>query len=316
MITIALAMFVATVYLIGSKQNLFGNTFQVSAIFKNVNGLQAGNNVRFAGINVGTVDRISILSDSSVEVFMKIDTKVRKYIKKDALAGIGSDGLVGNMLINIGPGSGNFPPVEHLDRIKSYRRTETDDILSTLSSTNENIAILSRNLLTTTEYINEGQGTITALLTDSSLVNRFRTSLSNLEQATASSADFVNKLNRFSQRLEHNDNLLNLIVSDTAITSEITSVVTRLDEASRNLYQVTTELKKATSAITSDYDQGPINALLYDSTITNDMKESIQNIREGTILLNENLEAMRSNFLLRKYFKKQEKNKQSKDPDL
>ncbi len=319
MVTIALAMFVVTVYLIGSKQNLFGNTFQISAVFKNVNGLQAGNNVRFSGINVGTVDRLSILSDSTVEVFMKIDTKVRQYIKKDALAGIGSDGLVGNMLINIGPGSGDFPPVEHMDRIASYRRTETDDILSTLSSTNENIAILSRNLLTTTKYINEGQGAITALLTDSSLVGSFKVSLSNLERATANSANFINSLNEIANNLDQKDNLLNLIASDTTITSEMTSVVTRLDEASRNLHQVTAELKEATSAITSEDAEGPLNALLYDSTITNDMKESIENIRESTILLNENLEAMRDHFLFRKYFKKQEKQQKqnsTKNSDL
>ena len=306
-VTVAFILFIVAVYLIGSKKNMFGESFHITAIFKNVNGLQPGNNVRFSGINVGTVEKITITSDSTVEVSMKINSEVQQYIKKDALAGIGSDGLVGNMLINIGPGSGEQPPVDDMDYIASYSRTDADDILSTLSSTNENIAILSRDLLTTTRYINEGEGTITALLKDSSLVNSLKVSLSNLELVTGSTVGLIHRLNRLSLKLEANDNLLNLFLSDTSISAQVEEVVLQLDESSQNLLQASVDLKNTTAALSDSNGQGPANALLYDSAMTNDIQTSVRNIREGTELLNENLEAMRQHFLFRKYFKKQEK---------
>jgi phospholipid/cholesterol/gamma-HCH transport system substrate-binding protein len=305
MVTTAFALFTVAVYLIGSRQNMFGDSFHISAVFKNVNGLQTGNNVRYAGINVGTVDRILIVSDSTVEVWMTIRSDVRKFIKKDAYASIGSDGLVGNMLVNISPGSGNQPQVNDNDRIKSFSRTDTDDILSTLSSTNENIALLSRDLLTTTQYINQGQGTITALLRDTTLLVSIKNSLSNLESVTAQSSNIVKKLETFSSELDNKDNLLNLLLSDTSYSYELKKVVASINSASENLDQVTEELHSASSALLEG--DGPLNTLFYDSIVSIDIKESISNINESSILLKENMEAMREHFLFRKYFKKQEK---------
>ena len=46
-ITVAILLFVTAIYFIGSKQHLFSTTFRVSGVFKNVGGLQIGNNVRF-----------------------------------------------------------------------------------------------------------------------------------------------------------------------------------------------------------------------------------------------------------------------------
>lgn len=312
MVTTAFALFTVAVYLIGSKQNMFGESFQISAVFKNVNGLQPGNNVRYAGINVGTVDKILIISDSTVQVSMKINSEVRKFIKKDAFASIGTDGLVGNMLVNISPGSGDQPQVDHLDMIASFSRTDTDDILSTLSSTNENIAVLSRNLLTTTDYINNGQGTITALLKDTALLNSFRNSMTNLELATAQSVSIIRKLAGFTNYLNRNDNLLSLVVKDTVYVSKLEQTISELNSSSSNLNYVTDELKTATNSIANG--NGPLNTLLFDSVMSQDLKESISNIKESTILLNENMEAMRHNFLFKKYFKEQNKG-QNQKPD-
>jgi phospholipid/cholesterol/gamma-HCH transport system substrate-binding protein len=104
-VTIAVGMLIVAVYLIGKKQQLFSDTFHVWGIFKDVNGLQVGNNVRFAGINVGTIDDIEIVNDTSVKVEIVIDDEVQKFIKRDAVAVIGSDGLMGNKILTIAPGT-------------------------------------------------------------------------------------------------------------------------------------------------------------------------------------------------------------------
>jgi phospholipid/cholesterol/gamma-HCH transport system substrate-binding protein len=64
------------------------------------------------------------------------------------------------MIINILPGKGTDAPVEPGDEIRSVNRVSTDELLNTLSKTNNNAALLTENLLTITEEINAGKGTI------------------------------------------------------------------------------------------------------------------------------------------------------------
>src|SRR6478736_5095986 len=103
-VIIGLALFIVTVYFIGQKQKLFGGTNDLYTVFNNVNGLELGNNVRYSGVNVGTVSEIIMINDTTIKVTMMIDDAIFHHIKKNAIATIKSDGLVGNMIINIVPG--------------------------------------------------------------------------------------------------------------------------------------------------------------------------------------------------------------------
>src|SRR5690242_6447846 len=104
-ITVAALLFVGAVFYIGKKRNLFTDTFNLQGTFRNVSGLQIGNNVRFAGITVGTISNIVILTDTSVKVDMVIDRSTKKFIKKDSYATIGSEGLMGDRVVNITQGT-------------------------------------------------------------------------------------------------------------------------------------------------------------------------------------------------------------------
>ena len=58
-----LVIFVFAIFLIGKQKNLFNPVFKLTTTFNNISGLQVGNNIRFSGINVGTVDNINIIND-------------------------------------------------------------------------------------------------------------------------------------------------------------------------------------------------------------------------------------------------------------
>ena len=168
-VIIGLLIFILAVYFIGDKQKMFGKTNHLSAVFNNVSGLQLGNNVRYSGINVGTVRAIEMINDTTIKVDMIIDKTIFKHIKKNAIAIIGSDGLVGNMIINILPGKEDQTPVEPGDQIKSMSRIRTDDMLNTLGVTNKNASLLTIDLLKITKEITQGKGTVGLLIKDSVL---------------------------------------------------------------------------------------------------------------------------------------------------
>ena len=140
-VIIGTLVFLAAIYFIGNKQNMFGNTSHLKAVFVNVNGLQPGNNVRYAGIDIGTVKEIEMINDTMIRVEMEIQDKIISHINKDAVAIIGSDGLVGNKIISILPGKYNTTPVKEGDFIKSMKRLNTEDMLKTLNVTNEKMSL-------------------------------------------------------------------------------------------------------------------------------------------------------------------------------
>ena len=104
-VTIGMLLLITAIYFIGNRQHLFSRTIRISGLFKDISGLQIGNNVRFSGINIGTIEDIVIVSDSMVRVDMILEQKTQKFIKSDAIAVIGSEGLMGNKVLNITAGS-------------------------------------------------------------------------------------------------------------------------------------------------------------------------------------------------------------------
>jgi len=180
-ITIGLALFTAAIYFVGQRQQLFNSTFQVSGIFKDINGLQIGNNVRFSGINVGIVEEIRQISDSTVQVDMQIDKRTKQFIKKNAKAIIGSDGLMGNKIISITPGSPDKQVIADYDFIETIRPVSMDDILKNVKLSSDNAVIITDNLSIISESIVEGKGVIGKLFMDSVLGENLDKALVNIK---------------------------------------------------------------------------------------------------------------------------------------
>lgn len=184
-ITIGIAVFIAGIYFIGERQQLFRSTFSISGVFKDVGGLQAGSNIRFAGINVGTIENINLLSDTSVVVTMMIDENVRKFIKKDAVGSIGSEGLMGNKILIIIPGTGGKAAIENNNYITTVQPLNIDDILASLNKTINNASEITNDLALIMTNVKSGKGTIGRLLMDQSLSQNFDSAVVNLKTGSA-----------------------------------------------------------------------------------------------------------------------------------
>ena len=310
-VTIGMTFFIIAIYLIGHRQHMFGATFELNALFGNVNGLQPGNNVRFSGINVGTVEEIMIRNDSTIRVRMIIKTEIQQYIRKDAIASIGSDGLMGNMLVNISPGNGSHPPVENQDYLLSYSRIKTDDILNTLSMTNENAALLVSDLLKITQNINQGKGTFGTLLMDTVLTKSFKQTITRLSTAAGNTARISDNLVKTTEKLNNeNEGLLGALISDRHLTNKLDTIMVNFFVASDHLAASSAKLDTFISQL--ENGKGAVSMAVQDTVFVHDLKQTLANINQGSARFNENMEALKHNFLFRKYFKKQAKKKSKK----
>src|SRR5574343_408036 len=207
-VIVGLVLFVTAVYFIGNKKNMFGKTTTISALFNNVNGLQLGNNVRYAGINIGTVTTIEMLNDTVIKVEMSIENKILPHIKKDAIAAISSDGLVGNMIINIIPGKGISAPIQPNDIIQSFNKVRTEDMLKTLSVTNENAAILTSDLIKITKEISAGKGTVGLLLNDADVAQDLKETIHYLKMTSQGTTSSIENLNKIITSLNQKENVI------------------------------------------------------------------------------------------------------------
>ncbi|HLX65381.1 MAG TPA: MlaD family protein, partial [Puia sp.] len=171
-----LVVFISTLYVIGKNENFFGSSFELRVRFANVSGLVAGDNIRFAGIQAGTVKRIAVINDTTIEVTMMVDEKMRPFIRKNAQADIGTEGLMGNKVVNILPVRGDATGVSAGDELGTKPASGTDELLSSLTRTSGNIEEISEDLKSTIRRINSSTGLWT-LLNDESLTPHVRQAL-------------------------------------------------------------------------------------------------------------------------------------------
>jgi phospholipid/cholesterol/gamma-HCH transport system substrate-binding protein len=306
-VVIGLLIFILAIYFIGNKQQMFGKTEHLKAVFTNVGGLQLGNNVRYSGINVGTVQEISMINDTAIIVDMIIDKSIFKNIKKNATATIGSDGLVGSMIINIAPGKGVADFVEANDVIKSFDRIRSDDMLTTLNTTNQNAALLTADLLKITKEITEGKGTVGILINDTVIANDLKKTMHYLKITSQGTSESVVKLNQLISSLSNKDNVVG-VLSDTVVAKQIKTIAINLQQSSHEINKVVENLN-ATILNVKD-GKGAINYLSNDPKLVKNIDSTMTNINQASSRLNENLEALKHNFFFKGYFKKQEKAKE------
>ena len=192
-----LAIFLLAIFIIGNQKNLFNPVITIKAKFQNVSGLEVGNNVRFSGITIGTVDNIAIINDSTVQVELLIKKEVQAFIKKDSEVGIGSSGIIGDRLVIISQGGTTTPKVENGDELASNEPVETDAIMSSLNIASFNAAIVSEQLAEILIKVNHGDGALGQLIQDSTFAR-------NLEQAIINLRNSSQGLNENMEAAKHN----------------------------------------------------------------------------------------------------------------
>lgn len=314
-----LIVFVVGIYSIGDKQSMFGNTTKVYAVFHNVSGLKLGNNVRYSGLNIGTVKDIKLKNDSLIFVEMVIDVDVMPHIKKGATASISSDGLVGNMVLNIDQGKPTEASITSGDTLLAKSRVGTDQLIESLGVTSRNIEQISEDLKNITSRIAGGKGLIGTLLNDGSLSNELTQAMHFLKVTGQKTDATMTEINLLVKSMDKPDNVIGMI-KDTALVSRIKRMLANLENTSSEMNTVVKNLN--TTVLKARDGKGLINYLSNDVSLVRKIDSTatmldvtMGHLNEASIKLNDNLEALKHNFLFRGYFKNLEKERLKQEKD-
>ncbi len=303
-----LVVIIFALYMIGRDTNMFGSNYTLKVRFENVQGLTSGNNVRYAGIQVGTVKRVKILSDTLIEVSMLIDTKMKKYIHKTDVVSMSTDGLMGNRILNITPAKDGSPLAENGNVLIAKRSISTDDMLETLDKTNRNIKDVSEELKMTFLRINSSSA-FWKLLSDETLPNNLRASAVSIRHAAVNADKMIADIHLIINDVKAGKGSLGAILTDTAIAYNLNEAVVKIQQVGDHADELAKQLTSIAETIKQDVNtgKGPAHAILKDSSIVVNLNNSLSNIEKGTASFNQVMEALKHNFLLRGYFRKLEK---------
>lgn len=288
-------------YFVGKKQNLFGNTFTISAKFYNVNGLMAGNNVRLSGINVGTVKEVEVVSDTAVRVVMSIERNMQAYIKKSAMASIGTDGLMGNKLVNINASGIDAASITEGDELQTLNPVEMDEMIRTLSSTNENMKVITTNLRTITDKFNS-DNSIWKLLMDTILAKDVRSAVVNFKLTGNNTAIVTGELKGMVKNIKAGKGTVGMLLSDTVASGSLKQTLVNMKAISDSVIIISGNFKNISADLKNG--KGSLGALLADTSLIHNLNQSLKAINQGADGFNENMKALKVSWPFKKYYKR------------
>ena len=303
-------LLVLLLYLLGKNQNIFGRSFILKTRFENIQGLVAGNNVRYAGIQVGTVKRISIINDTLIEVTMMVDDEMQSIIRSNAIASIGTDGLMGNKLVNITPSQISGVPIKDNEILASKSSVDTDEMLRVLSKTNADVAEITESLKVTLKQINSSSG-IWALLNDKSIPDNLRNASSRINLAMGHIAKMSMDMQQIVAGVKNGEGSLGQLVGDTTFASDLESTLASFRSVGHHGDSLLSSIDRLVSnfQLGLKNEKGTINSLLNDTVMVTKLNRSLDNIEKGTAGFNQNMEALKGSVFFRGYFRRLEKQK-------
>jgi phospholipid/cholesterol/gamma-HCH transport system substrate-binding protein len=212
-IVVTLAVLVAGVFIIGSKEYLFSSTYQLKAQFDNVAGLAPGANVLVGGVASGDVESIALphKPGEKVTVLMQLDRSTHEIIKKDSVASIETEGLLGNQYLAISFGSAGQGDVRNGDTIASIPPLDMADLFrkasGILTSSQEginNTNVTTAHLKSISTKIDSGQGTVGALMNDKQLYENLQQTTTTLHDTMLQAQTGVVDFQENMEALKHN----------------------------------------------------------------------------------------------------------------
>lgn len=271
-----IVLLIAGIFFIGAKKNMFDKTFMIYGIFKNVGGLEQGNNIRFAGINAGTVEKINMLSDTTIRIDMLIKENVRPFLKIDAMAIIGSDGLMGDKMITITPGSAaEIRLMSSGSQITTTSPVDYDKVIYKLTQVADNASVITGELAAMAVQIKNGKGALGRLLYTDNLSESIEGTVQNAERLTGSLAGMSASFGGTVDNAEK-------------ITGSLASIASHVQSG-----------------------RGTLGRLIYTDSLSGKLERTVTSansavltIQEGAYGFSENMKALQGNYFLKGYFKK------------
>ncbi len=283
-----LLIFLVAIYYLGQQQNVFRSGITIHTEFRDVKGLQSGNNVRFLGTNAGYVSNIRLVNDTAVRVSMVVDHAVTDFIREDSKVEIQNDGIMGSKIIIIHPGTTASQPIRPNSVLPSVSTLSIEEIFGSLEETIDYTTQAAANLLMVSDEILQGKGLLPKLMNDEQLVEKFDRISTNLVEVSGQTNELMTKLNS-------SDNDVGKLLNEETFTQRLEQIFNQMDTLLINLKNSSEQIHASSQALTQQ--EGMVNKLLYDTTFASEVDTSLVKINRAVDQIIETSEVLKRSWI-------------------
>ena len=327
-VVVGTLLFATAVFLIGNQHNVFSKHIELFTEVKNLNGLTKGATIRVAGFDAGEVADIGIPESPAAgfRLRLRITDQVRGLIRTDSVATIATEGVVGDQVLLIGPGSSTAAEAAPYSTLPSKETSDISDLVqkstALVTSAGDTIKVVADKLtnaldaVTTTVNnaddlvvgLQQGRGAVGMLLRDEKTAADIRTTIANVRDATSSlnhaSAQADALVSDFQSRglgakVDGMMGKADAIVSDLQsrdFGAKIDQTMETVHSAANNI-DVTTQQLRGTIAKALAPDAHGRDA-------GDNIRQTLSNVNDATANIAEDTEALKHEFFFRGFFKK------------
>lgn len=253
-IVTALLGIIGVVFFIVAESDLFKSTFALKLTAPKGTGFSQGMPIKLSGFRIGRVKSITLNDSAAVDVVMQIDRKYRKWIRKDSVARLIKEGMIGDYIIEISSGTATELIPEN-GTITLGKTKAIDEIAEDIADKVKPVLMDIRDIIA---YINSQDGDIKQTMRKlNGFAGNLETTRRKADQLITgtqraidgTSGKFDLLLSSADDRLDQTGPVLAKVDSTlTQIDDSLPSMLERLDNSLANLESISTELKSASSA--------------------------------------------------------------------
>jgi phospholipid/cholesterol/gamma-HCH transport system substrate-binding protein len=281
------ALLIIGIFVLGNKEALFKSTFTVNAYFQNVEGLRNGAPVRLSGVDVGAVKSIKIIGEeaSVIEVSLRLLDDVKRFIRKDTEAGIETEGLVGYKFISLHIKGSEAEHVEDGGTILAKEPISFADVIEETQGIMAYTKEMTKDLSEIVAKINAGEGTIGRLLNDEELYY----ATTEITKSAGASLDSITYDLRYGVGIFKE------------MGGGLNDIVDKVNNTVAGVDTIIANVKQGKGVVGALLTEGNPEDTTITSIITN-IKQITEEAKIATFKLNENMEALKHNWLFKSYF--------------
>lgn len=274
--------------------------------FKDIRGLGVGSNVRFAGINVGTVKNINITSDTTVIVSMSIRSSYTKYIYKNSTVQIGQEGLMGGKIVLISPGNSQTGKVEEGDYLGAADGMDIEGMIIKAKSIIEEVGTVVESVNSIVGKLNDGDGDIARLINRNDLT----TNLANTTQQLNAS---ITNINEITRKVNSGQGDLGKLVNSDSLTTQMKSIMKNLNATSAKADSAIGEIHRTVHAI--NHGEGVLPRLIHDKKLGESVDTALVKVDDGVTQVSRAAQSIADSWILNIFSGNKDKKKKEQQAD-
>src|SRR6266852_3222400 len=301
LVLIALAVLIVLILNASGELNPFKSHLHLRARFADANGLREGSEVRLAGVRIGKVERIRLMTASDlgnepnpqkVQVYMSVDNKIdgvpaTDRIRTDSTAQQASPSILGSeMIVNITPGTSLGQPVKENTLLPSTSGSTMSDLATSGTDLAQRLSKLSDQLNEVVKNVREGKGTVGRLFNDEALYNNLNATIRDAEELAQQIKSGKGSAGKFiyDEALYNNANdiaaNLRKLSADLAAGRGTAGKVLQSDEMYNKINRIADRVNHSMDQIDSivagvNSGQGTLGKLVKDEGLYNDTRTAI-----------------------------------------